>query len=145
MESQFTGVPAPYIEGIWNQLEPLLEKPLKRMEIEARIKPEHVKAHLLARQWQCWVAASEPDKIESCLITYIDVYPSGLKELVVFLVGGGNMTGWAKPAGEMLLNFAKEQSCSYIRGMGREGWIRAFGRVFPDHEIKRELTFTIEV
>jgi hypothetical protein len=144
-ESQFSGVPAEYIEGIWNQIEPLILKPLERLEVLHKVTPVHVKERLLVSDYQCWIAASEPDKIDACFITYIDVFPTGYKEFVIFLVGGKNLVGWSQIAGKTLMQFAKYHDCKTLRGLGRKGWMRAFEAAFPGHKAKPELSFTFEV
>ena len=134
-----TGIPSYEVRNYWGYLAPLISKPLKRMHMENMYSLDDVMEKLESRNWQCWVSL-EGKKIECVFITKIDVYPAGLREVVVYLVGGTNLKHWLKEAWSLFREYGIANSCSKIRGMGREGWTR----VIPD-KIEIQTTFVAEL
>jgi len=67
---------------------------------------------------------------ETIVVTNIILYPTGLKELNLFLVAGENMN--FEHIMEVLLGYAKHCHCQSIAGAGRKGWIRHAQRVLGE-------------
>lgn len=134
-----TGIKSTDVRDYWNLLVPLIEKPLKKMNMDGMYTTDNVLTKIEARDWQCWVSIQD-SQIESVFITKIDAYPAGLRELVVYLVGGTNLKHWLKEAWSIFRAYGKANGCSKIRGMGREGWTR----VIPD-ELEIQTTFVAEL
>lgn len=143
-ESQFSGLPAEYLQANWPQIAPLIDKALDRMSAHDKMNKEFILSKLLNREWQCWVAASEPGKIEVVIMTFIQVYPTGYKELVIVLIGGSNLKGWMHIAWDTMKKFARHHKCGNIKGVGRTSWMTLAKRLGIPVK-STEVSFTFEV
>lgn len=124
----FTGLDAKEIARDKERLEELLWLPLRRTEADKHYSPQHVLEKCSSYEWQCWVARCDED-IDCVFVTYISVYPTGLKVFNVYLVGGTNMVEWLATAWRTFKAYARHHGCAEIAGAGRQGWLRELKKV----------------
>lgn len=60
----------------------------------------------------------------ACFTTRIAQMPRA-RGLAIDWVGGRRMSEWLPDLSNLLDNYARDNDCSYIEGMGRKGWSRA--------------------
>jgi hypothetical protein len=81
------------------------------------------------RNWLCdeyhylWVAFEEGGKIYGAVTTRFVEYPS-CKVLSIEFVGGERLSEWKDDMLAVIENFAKNEGCSVLQGIGRRGWGR---------------------
>ncbi len=143
-ETVISGLSADQIHHYADQLAALLMKPLERTGAAKYYAPYDVLAKCVNRDWQCWAACSEKDKIDCVFITYITKYPTGLGELSFYAVGGENMVQWLKGGWELFTDFAKSNDCTSISGLGRDGWGRVLERVAPG-QVDTQALYRVEI
>lgn len=71
---------------------------------------------------QVWIVVD--DGIKAVVVTELRTYPTGLKALNLFAIGGAGMEGWSHLI-EVVVEYAKAQGCDLVEGCGRLGWVRA--------------------
>jgi hypothetical protein len=138
----FTGLQADEISKFWDELVVLLDKPLKKTNARKHYSPEDALYKCMDRDWQCWVAFTT--EIDCVFITYIETYPTGHKNLVIYLVGGSKIDSWLQEAWETFKDYANFHQCKQIVGMGRKGWLKMLKKV-EDNDFEEHLTFSVEV
>lgn len=67
---------------------------------------------------------SQQKAVLGAVVTLINEYPSGFRELQVWLVGGRDLKRWMKPGMAILEDFARAHGCSEMTGGLRKGWLR---------------------
>lgn len=112
--SVFCGVPARKIDLVWPAVEPLVEKACALGHVD--FSPENVRASLLKREAQLWVAGH----LDGVIVTHVEVRPKR-KVAVIQVVAGDEIEMWKDMEG-VLSAWAKEQGCHAIEGTGRLGW-----------------------
>lgn len=118
------GIPSRHINFYWKKIEPLLLKVMRRMELFNYYRPEDIKGYLEQGNWQCWAACSSPETIDCIFITFIECFPTGRKEFVVYAAGGTSMKDWAEESTRLWIDYAKHHECACVRISGREGWAK---------------------
>ncbi len=121
------GIRSGMIPYYWDQLEPLIKRPLKRMGADKYYSLEDIRERLETAQWQCWAATSRPEVIDAAFVTFIEVYPTGYKEFCIYLVGGRGLSEWMDEAFKVANEYARHMGCSSVKGIGRVGWKRVSG------------------
>ncbi len=138
----FTGLDSEDIAQHWDELAVLFEKPLKRTGADRLYEPDDVLWKCANYEWQCW--AWIEDEIKCAFATYIESFPTGAANFVVYLVGGKDIEKWLDIAWPIFKMYAKEKGCDRLVGMGREGWLRALQRV-EDQPFHKDLVFSVEI
>jgi hypothetical protein len=72
--------------------------------------------------WLC----SVDGKIVAALVTEVKQYPRK-RVLEILFCGGSGMRDWMKIMISEIVRHAKECGCDHLAGIGRPGWIRAWG------------------
>lgn len=116
-----------HIPQIWPSVRPFIAMALAR-EGSARYAPADVLELLLGNKARLWISWN-PDAraIEAAAVTDIIVFPRGLKELRIWLVGGRNMRAWVAEMRDMIEAYARANGCAFLSGSMRRGWIRIGG------------------
>lgn len=138
----FRGLPSDEISKYWDELEKLIELPLKRTKSDRHYSPDDVLWKCISKDWQCWVASTT--QIDAVFITYINPYPTGLKTFAIYLVGGRNIDEWLLTAWTTFKQFAKHMDCSEIEGFGRKGWLRKLKQI-ESGEFDQQLSWTVRI
>lgn len=108
---------------LWPEVRPHIKRALDR-EGSGRYLPEDVLRFALNGKVKLWVAWNQATtEIEAAIVTEIVIYPQ-LKDLRIWLVGGGNMRAWIAEARDTLEAFGRAQGCAYAVGAMRKGWLR---------------------
>ena len=112
---------------VWPSVRGFIAAALDR-EGSARYVPADVLELVLGNKARLWVSWN-PDKheIEAAAVTDIIVFPRGIKELRIWLVGGRNMRAWVEEMRDMIEAYARANGCTYLSGSMRKGWIRVGG------------------
>jgi len=139
----FTGLPPNEIPKYWDEIEPLIRKPLKRTGGDKFYDTTDVMWKCINTDWQLWIAWNS-EGIDAAITTYIEEYPSGYRTFTIYLVGGVYIERWLKTAWSILKAYAKQHKCNEIIGMGREGWPRKLKDV-ESGEFKPKFIWGIEV
>jgi hypothetical protein len=129
----------PPIEEIalrWREAEPLIAKATRRTGC---YEPIDLLALAIAGKFGIWFCEAEPGRLDAVIVTEVATYPRR-RVLEVLFAGGGNMRAWIGPAVAAIDRHARELGCSHVAGMGRAGWVRAWGaRSTGDVIMVREL------
>lgn len=141
-DSNFTGIPSHDVWRFRDQLAPLVEKPLKRTDAGRYHTVESVLEKCANADWQCWVAFS--DNIDCVFVTYMTDFPTGMRSFVVYLVGGTNIDHWLVEAWGTFKEYAKQNGCGEVVGMGRKGWLRALEKV-EGKPLETHIRFSVEI
>lgn len=113
-------VPIEHLSFIWPRARPFVVKALERDD-SGRYEAEDILRLLISGDARLWVAWD--DAVQAAIITQIIQYPR-LRELRIWLVGGGNMKSWVNEATELLEGFGRASGCALIAGGMRRGWVR---------------------
>ncbi|MCP4089615.1 MAG: hypothetical protein GY746_07460 [Gammaproteobacteria bacterium] len=143
-ETVVTGLSSDQIHHYADQLATLLVKPLERTGADKYYAPYDVLAKCVNREWQCWAACSEKDKIDCIFITAIIPFPTGYREFSISLVGGSNIDMWLPQAWGLFKDYAKTHQCDAMTGGGRKGWLKVLQSVEAGN-FKRKLKFVVEI
>jgi hypothetical protein len=134
----WAGVTNEELDWVWDEVEPLLAKALKRSGMDRCYDPKDIKLACLEEEMQCWVIFSR-EGVAAVVITSILVYPK-IKVLAIPFLGAKEhtMPDWLHfyPLFEA---FAKSKGCKLIKGWGRKGWEKVFK---PEYS---RIEFEIEV
>lgn len=141
-QGHFGGILPKQLPAYWPSIEPLIVLPLKRTDALKYYSPDDVYDKCCSEEWQCWVAWS--DQIDAVFVTYIETFPTGHKNLAIYLVGGTKIDEWLDTAWQVLKAFGKEHGCQQIAGFGRKGWLRKLKQV-ESGDFEEHLTFTVEI
>lgn len=111
---------------MWLLARPHLMRALARDTLPGRWHPEDILTLLLRRKVRLWIAWDpEARVVIGAVVTRIYAYPSGMKELQAWLVGGDRLKDWLKNGMKTLEEFGRAQGCAYLTGGGpRKGWLR---------------------
>lgn len=117
---KFDGVPAEYLEIVWNGVEPYLDRALKRGN---QFRTVDILKKLITREMQMWVAYdgefADPD-IQAFCITEINLTPLQ-KECLIVWCSGKERDNWAFYI-EEIEKWAKAKGCDVMKVMSRPGW-----------------------
>ena len=109
------GVPSDKIVGIWPHAFPLLKRSIEMTN--GRLSYITVLGDLVNRDMQLWLAPN------GAMVTQIVTYPTGLKALVLVLVGG-EMNKWLHFLPE-IEKWGKDKGCEVSEmPRGRKGWTK---------------------
>lgn len=125
------GIPSESVPDVRDRALPLVERGLKATGADVYWPAEWVLDECEARNKQLWVGGD----FEWLAITQISVYPTGLKELDVFVVAGDGIEEWYPVMVETLKEFGKAVGCRLIAGNGRKGWLKWHKTHFPGEGI----------
>ena len=119
-------MPSDKMTLVWEQCEKFLEKSCKRSN--GRSTPKDVFYDCLNNRASLWIIFDKGSlDIVGCAITKINQYPTGKRMLNIEHVAGSKMDEWMDRATEIMYRWAKDNQCSGIEGIGREGfwnWIK---------------------
>lgn len=115
-------VMADFLEGLWWNIEPHVEKAVNAPVGCDLYTVESVKKELLERNMQLWLIEKN-SKIIGAFTTQILVFPKA-KVLDVPFGSGTEMKDWLDIAVGAIQRFAVANDCKYIRGYGRLGWAK---------------------
>jgi hypothetical protein len=107
---------------LWPKLGPMLAKATSRTGC-------HTPADVLqlAMQGQVGIWVCEVDGVAvAALVTKVEQYPRK-RVLEIMLAGGSRMRQWIAEAVAVLDQHARAAGCQHIAGIGRPGWVRAWG------------------
>jgi len=111
---------------IWDDVEKYLRKSCKRSK--GRVTTQDILYQCLNNEASLWISFDTGNlKIIGCAVTQISDYPSGKRMLNLDHVAGKNMSSWFDDGLKILEKWAKDNKCSGIEGVGREGfwnWIK---------------------
>lgn len=110
----------------WPDLEPMIAKALRRTEIDKLFSPFDILFDIAQNKRHLWIC-HEGKTIHAAIVTQINVYPRGIKDLNVFLIGGSKMDLWFATAEQKLEAWARKAGCKLMSGGGRTGWVRRAG------------------
>ena len=119
-------MPIEHVGALWPHVRGYLADALAR-DRAGRYLPADVLHEILHGRVKLWIEwNNETGQVDAAVITEIINYPQ-LRELRIWLVGGRNMTTWAKPALAMVEDFARAEGCRLVSGGLRKGWARIGG------------------
>jgi hypothetical protein len=128
---EMTGVYSEFVDSIWTQIVPLLEKAMAYAD--GKYSVDDVYRALREKDMQLWIAYLDK-KIVAFAITQILIYPQ-TKRLCVTFMGGEKMSNWLhylKP----ITDWAKSNGCEAIEGYSRPGVAKAIKNKTPfDFEV----------
>ena len=111
---------------VWEDCEKLLQKSCKRSN--GRVTIQDVFYNCLNNKTSLWIIFDKANlDIIGAVITLINEYPTGKRMLNIEHVAGIKMDDWMDRATEIMYKWAKDNQCSGIEGIGREGfwnWIK---------------------
>jgi len=110
---------------------PLLDKGLVRQKVEDKYPLEWCLAEIQSNRAQLWMAW-EHGKLTGAVMTIINTYPSGLKYLDIFLLGGWKFHKWAMDGYNAIKEFALSQGCVTLAAGGRSGWSKVVKKYEPE-------------
>jgi hypothetical protein len=119
-------IPPAMIDVVWNQLAPLLEKPIDLCKDETSLDYIYgfLKAGLLMALVVC-----ENDKIIAVNVLRVDTFDNGNKLLFIVLVGGERIDEWGYQVLDAEKEIAKSLGCVELRGCAvRNGWLRKLNK-----------------
>jgi hypothetical protein len=99
----------------------LIKKALERAGTDIYYSPEWIMDEIKAKRMQLWRFG------DALAVTQLENYPTGLRELNIFIVSGENL-----PFEEMidvLAAYGKSHGCSTLSGGGRKGWVKKTDRL----------------
>lgn len=79
---------------------------------------------LIEQHLGLWVVFDEKDEPIAAATTRIVQYPNR-KALAIDWIGGRRMREWLPMLAEKMDQYAKDNGCKHIEGMGRAGWVKA--------------------
>lgn len=124
------GVPSEKVEAVKHFAIPLIQIGLEATESEKYFSAEWVIEECKKKNKQLWIGEGW------VVVTQINKYPTGLKEIEIFLVAGHGMNDWYPEMVKAMMDFGKANGCSVIAGCGRLGWIRMAEKHFPKRLVK---------
>jgi len=79
---------------------------------------------LMEKEYSLWVVVDEEsDEFVAAMTTRITDYPTG-RGMAIDWIGGKRMSEWLDEFSSVMDQYAKDNGCKFIEGMGRHGWIR---------------------
>lgn len=120
-----------HLGALWKECGPLLLRgqlectkgDMKRALLELCKDLEH--AHL--GKVQVWVIIDDQDKrMVSAFLTRIVEGDDGNKALWVEGMAGERILAWGKVASARMVQFAKDENCTHVRGVGRLALLKAY-------------------
>ena len=112
----------------------LIKKALERAGTDIYYSPEWIMDEIEAKRMQLWRFG------DVLVVTQLENYPTGLRELNIFIVSGENLP--SEEINDVLSAYGKSHGCSTISGGGRKGWLKKadrFGDCKINYRIHRRL------
>jgi hypothetical protein len=107
----------------WEELLPHLERVIKVSNDE--FTTESIKARAVSGNSVMIVIIDKDNKIEAVTTAEVVTYDSGLRSLLVPIIGGSHFFEWAPDWFEIVKALAVQLNCSELRGFAvRDGWMR---------------------
>ena len=125
-EYVITLVPANYINTVWQESKPHLEKAV--IKSGGRWEIESVYQALLKDEQQLWITMNRDDKILGIATTQFVRYPNSLMCAIQY-IGGDEFKEWAFMLGMKLEAWAKDSGCDGIEGTARFGFWKWLSRL----------------
>jgi hypothetical protein len=116
------------IEGlflIWKEITPFLEGVVEVSHGDLTINC--IRNKLLRGDSQLLVV-TDGTKILCATTVNVETYGSGKRVLLAPVIGGEGIEIWGDLLIETVRDIAKKRLCDEIRGLGREGWKRLWGK-----------------
>jgi len=123
---------------------PLIDKALKKQEIEEDYPLDWVRHQVKTGRMQLWIAYVN-NKIAGVLTTDIHTYPGGGKWLQLFTVGGWGMERWVERLWNDVKRYARAVGCKKVAGGGRLGWLGVIKQLEPLERVKRDSTVIVRI
>jgi hypothetical protein len=119
---KITIVPIPLIEVLWRRFIPHLEKAIELSHGDAT--EESIKNRALSGNSLIVIVTSGAD-IYAVTTVEVVSYDSGLKSLLIPMMGGTEVYDWGPPYLEFAKQIARNLGCRELRGISaRDGWMR---------------------
>jgi len=131
-------VPIADLSKAWSLVEPLIHKGLERVDLQDRYTTDSIQKNIRSLDKQLWVA-TDGQEIHAALVTSIVEYPTGLRELEVFIAGGKDLDKWMIQAIKTFSAYGKAHQCTSLSGGGRKGWIKAISGLVPQYRFRLEI------
>lgn len=139
-EINIVPVPPEYVNSVWEDIAPLLEKALNRSNGELGL--EDVYKCLIEATMQAGLCVVDHE-LAAVIVTEIVDYPK--KRAVRLILGGGShLHEWAPALDDAMQARAEEVGADLIEIWGRPGWMR-FLNNFWDHAKTRAVVMTRRV
>ena len=120
--------PEPYIEKVWPDVEPFVQRVLDRMDKDTTT--EMIKADLLSQDRQLWIVRNNGE-IQAVILTMITDY-RGNKVGSITHAAGDDFRAWESSV-DPIANFFKVMGCVTMAVIGRRGWKKYLeGRDFQE-------------
>lgn len=123
-----TGIPAHAIDDVAHRATPLIQRGLEATRCDRYWSPEWVLEQCKARDKQMWIGGD----FQWLVISQINAYPTGMREIEMFLVSGSDAQRWMPETMDTMLAFGNANGCETIAGHGRKGWLKWNRRLFKD-------------
>lgn len=121
---EFCDVPVDHVALLWPLVRPHIVRVLDRDEVP-RYRPSDMLETLIQGKARLWIAwNTESRTVEGAVVTDIIEFPTGVRAMRVWQVGGKNLKDWLKPGLAMLEDFGRAHGCSYLAAEARRGWLR---------------------
>ena len=115
-----------HLEDVWLKCEKILKRSCQRSY--GRINTIDILYKLGTEECNLWIIFEQDNvNVVGCIITQVHTYPSGLKMLHIEHLAGKHMDNWVYDGVDVLYEYAKDNNCDGVEGIGREGfwnWIR---------------------
>ena len=114
-----TLVPANYINTVWEDVEPILERAVIKSGGRWTINSVH--EALLKDEQQLWVTFNKDNDILGVATTQFVNYPNSLMCAIQY-IGGNDFKGWAYMLGMKLEAWARDAGCDGMESTARYGF-----------------------
>lgn len=125
------------IDVVWKNCEKLLRKSCQRSNNRSITEQIYVDCKNLTST--LWVIFDENNlEIVACIVTNIKRYPTEIKSLFIEHLSGKKMIFWKDLFLNCMIKFAKNNQCSVIESIGRDGfmnWIKDDNRWNSTHRV----------
>ncbi|MDI9409789.1 MAG: hypothetical protein QM523_11180 [Candidatus Pacebacteria bacterium] len=148
---QIIQIPVAHLVAVWPQVEPHLRAALDYCH--GCWEPVDILSELMQGQGQLWIAwqpaelaqDSRPNlgdggQVLAAMVTRIITYPRK-KSCQVFLIGGKGMRHWSQAFLTAVESYARSQSCHFLEGGARRGWMRVGGFYNNGVTLTKELNY----
>jgi len=115
------GVAPDAVEGLWEQVAPILVKSLKYAD--SKYSLESIRHALIRRDMQLWMYVR--DGIKACGVTQVVKYPE--KKVCVFMFAVGEVLSEWIQFDSLIEEWARDNQCDAIEIYGRPGWEKVLG------------------
>jgi hypothetical protein len=123
------------ISEVWQDAWPKINRALVRTDKQHLYPLGWIKGQLKDGYKQLWCSRD----FRVVLVTGVEEYPSGVRELIVF-IGAGKMADHLDDVVKILGGFAQSQGCEFFSAAGRKGWARKFPQARVDYRYTMRIT-----